>query len=139
MYRRERKKRKERKLSDRLAPSSEDGSSGSPALMDTDDGQTGITSSSDSVSSGDEEVMPLELTPYLRNALENDNFLINSKNKLHRLPAEPHVIAILEKYWRWYATNELGKISDKPNTRNRHSGYSSTSTVKIKPEHVHRK
>lgn len=105
--------------------------------MDTDDGQTGITSSSDSGSSGEEDVMPLELTPTLRNALEHDNFLINTKNKLHRLPAEPHIVSILEKYWRWYATNELSKISDKPNTRNRHTGYG--NAVKVKPEHVHRK
>lgn len=138
MYRRERKKQKERKLSDRLALSSEDGSSGSPALMDTDDAHTGVTSSSDSASSGDEEVLPLELTPFLKNMLEQDNFLINTKHKLHQFPAEPHVVAILEQYWRQYAASELNKISDKPNTRNRNSAYGSLP-IKGKPEHVQKK
>lgn len=105
--------------------------------MDTDDAHTGVTSSSDSASSGDEEVLPLELTPFLRSMLEHDHFLINSKHKLHQLPAEPHVITILEQYWRQYAAAELNKISDKPNTRNRQSAYG--TQVKLKPEHVHKK
>lgn len=138
MYRRERKKRKERKLSDRLAPSSEDGSSGSPALMDTDDGHTGVTSSSDSGSSGEEELLPLELTPFLKSMLEHDHFMINEKHKLHSLPSEPHVVAILEQYWRQYAANEVNKMGDKPNSRNRHSGYG-TTLPKVKPEVVQKK
>lgn len=137
MYRRERKKHKERKLSDRLTLSSEDGSSGSPALMDTDDANTGNTSSSDSASSGDEEILPLELSPFLKNMLEHDNFLINSKHKLHQLPAEPHVVYILEQYWRQYAANEFNKLGDKSNNRNRQSAYA--YPVKLKPEHVQKK
>lgn len=120
-----------------MAPSSEDGSSGSPALMDTDDTQTGVTSSSESASSGEEEILPLELTPFLKNMLEHDNFLINTKHKLHRLPAEPHVVSILEQYWNQLASSELNKLSDKPNLRNRNSGH--TNVVKPKPEHVHKK
>lgn len=158
LYRRERKKRKERKLSERIAPSSEDGSSGSPAQMDTDDANTGVTTSSDSNSSGDEDVVPLELTSSLRHALEHDFYLINTKNKVRianilnyldmkltldflqllKLPAEPHVINILENYWKLYASRELNKISDKPNTRNRHSVYAS-SLIKPKPEHIQKK
>lgn len=137
MYRRERKKRKERKLSDKLAPSSEDGSSGSPALMDTDDAQTGITSSSESASSGEEEVLPLELTPFLKSMLEHDNFLINNKHKLHRLPADPHVVSILEQFWNQFASSELNKLSDKPNSRNRNS--TQGNSVKPKPEQIYKK
>ncbi|GLV43916.1 male-specific lethal 3 [Carabus blaptoides fortunei] len=135
LYRRERKKRKERKLSERVAQSSEDGSSGSPVLMDTDDANTGVTTSSESNSSGDEELaIPLQLTTTLRHALEHDSYLINSKHKVLRLPAEPHVVAILERYWRHYANRELSRITgDKSShqqqpqqqqfTRHRHSLY----------------
>lgn len=134
LYRRERKKRKERKLSERIL-SSEDGSSGSPTQMDTDDANTGVTTSTDSNSSGEEDVIPLELTPALKAALEHDCYLINSKKKLLKLPVEPHVVHILEMYWKQYAAKELAKISDKPNTRNR-SASNAVGLVKQKPEHV---
>lgn len=80
LYRRERKKHG-RKTSEPIAQSSEDGSSGSPARMDTDDGQ-GPTSSSEEESSADEDTIPIELTPDLKQILEHDYFLINSKNKV---------------------------------------------------------
>lgn len=80
LYRREGKKHG-RKTSEPIAPSSEDGSFGSPARMDTDDAQ-GVTSSSDDDSSGDEESVPIELTQDLRELLEQDCFLINTKNKV---------------------------------------------------------
>lgn len=80
MYRRERKKHG-RKTSEPIAQSSEDGSSGSPARMDTDDGQ-GPTSSSEEESSADEDTIPIELTPDLKQILEHDYFLINSKSKV---------------------------------------------------------
>lgn len=134
LYRRERKKRKERKHSERIL-SSEDGSSGSPAQMDTDDAITGVTTSSDSNSSGEEDAIPLELTPSLKAALEHDCYLINSKKKLLKLPVEPHVVHILEMYWKQYAAKELAKISDKPNTRNR-SASNAVGLVKHKPEHI---
>lgn len=61
--------------------SSEDGSSGSPARIDTDDGRE-PTSSSDDESSGEEDSIQIELTPDLKQILEQDHFLINTKNKV---------------------------------------------------------
>lgn len=78
LYRKERKK--SRKISER-ASASEDGSSGSPARMDTDDGQ-GVTSSSGEDSSMEDESIHIELTPDLREILENDFSLIKDKNKV---------------------------------------------------------
>lgn len=78
MYRRERKKI--RKLSERVS-ASEDGSSDSPARMDTDDGQ-GVTSSSEEESSMEDDSIHIELTPELREILENDYCLIKEKNKV---------------------------------------------------------
>lgn len=78
MYRKERKKT--RKLSERVS-ASEDGSSGSPARMDTDDGQ-GVTSSSGEDSSMEDESIHIELTPELREILETDFYLIKEKNKV---------------------------------------------------------
>lgn len=127
--------------------------------MDTDDANTGVTTSSESNSSGDEELaIPLQLTTTLRHALEHDHYLINSKHKVHRLPAEPHVVAILERYWQHYASRELSKITgDKSSqqqqfTRHRHSLYANAGNNntnnntnntaalgKFKYEHVQRK
>lgn len=78
MYRKERKKN--RKISER-ASASEDGSSGSPARMDTDDGQ-GVTSSSGEDSSMEDESIHIELTSDLREILETDFHLIKEKNKV---------------------------------------------------------
>lgn len=78
MYRKERKKNQ--KISER-ASVSEDGSSGSPARMDTDDCQ-GITSSSGEDSSMEDDSIHIELTSDLREILENDCYLIKEKNKV---------------------------------------------------------
>lgn len=78
LYRKERKKN--RKTSER-ASASEDGSSGSPARMDTDDGH-GMTSSSEDDSSMEDETIHIELTNELREILENDYYLIKDKNKV---------------------------------------------------------
>ncbi|RZC39638.1 male-specific lethal 3 -like, partial [Asbolus verrucosus] len=117
LYRRDRKKHN-RKTSERAAPSSDDGSSGSPVRMDTDDGHGEITSSEDD-SSMDEESVPIELTTELRECLEQDYYLINTKNKLVRLPAEPNVVNILENYWKHYATSQICDLNEKANTRHR--------------------
>lgn len=76
LYRRERKKHSH-KTSERIN-SSEDGSSGSPARMDTEDN----TSSSEDDSSLDEDTIPIELTPYLQEMLEQDYYFINNSNKV---------------------------------------------------------
>lgn len=80
LYRRERKKHS-RKINEPIAHSSEDGSSGSPARMDTDEGP-GSSSSSEEDSSIDEDTIPIELTKYLREMLEHDYFLINTSQKV---------------------------------------------------------
>lgn len=80
LYRRERKKHG-RKTSEPVAHSSEDGSSGSPARMDTDDGQEPSSSSEDD-SSADEDTIPIDLPYDLRQILEQDYYLITTKNKV---------------------------------------------------------
>ncbi|KAJ8920482.1 hypothetical protein NQ315_005351 [Exocentrus adspersus] len=130
LYRKERKKN--RKTSER-ASASEDGSSGSPARMDTDDGQ-GMTSSSEDDSSLEDESIHIELTHDLRKILENDHYLIKDKNKLLKLPAEPNVVTILETYYRHYATNQICGLTEKSNTRYRPPPVN--NQVKPKPEDI---
>lgn len=83
LYRRERKKHG-RKTSEPVAQSSEDGSSGSPAQMDTDDGH-GPTSSSEENSSVEDDCVSIELTQDLRQILEQDYFMVNTKNKVGKI------------------------------------------------------
>lgn len=103
--------------------------------MDTDDGQ-GVTSSSEDDSSLEEESVPIELTPELRACLEQDYCLINTKNKLVKLPTEPNVVTILENYWKNYANNQINDLSEKTNARNR---YPFSNTQRRSPEDVQRK
>ncbi|EEZ97213.1 male-specific lethal 3 homolog [Tribolium castaneum] len=131
LYRRDRKK--SRKTST-TAPSSDDCSSGSPTRMDTDDGQ-GVTSSSEDDSSIEEETVPIELTPELRACLEQDYCLINTKNKLVKLPAEPNVVTILENYWRHYANGQISDLNEKTSQRHR---YPFNNTQRRRPEDVQR-
>ncbi|XP_018332249.1 male-specific lethal 3 homolog [Agrilus planipennis] len=113
LYRRERKKHN-RKLSDRISQLSEDGSSGSPTHLDyqTED----LTSSSEEDSSMEEDLVPVELTKDLQEVLEIDYHLIHERNKLHKIPAEPCIITILEKYWKQYATNQIYCLTEKSNS-----------------------
>ncbi|KAJ8977286.1 hypothetical protein NQ317_015571, partial [Molorchus minor] len=132
LYRKERKK--SRKTSER-ASASEDGSSGSPARMDTDDGQ-GVTSSSEDDSSTEEDIVHIELTDGLRQLLEADYYLINDKNKLMKLPTEPNVVTILETYYRHYATNQICGLTEKSNMRYRPPPAS--NHAKLKPEDINK-
>lgn len=117
LYRKERKKRKQ---NDRNTLSSEDGSSGSPCRMDTDDGNVGGEStSSEDDSSIDDECIQVNLTNDLREILETDYYLIKEKNRLLKLPAEPNVVAILENYYRHYVTNQICELNEKTNGRYR--------------------
>lgn len=79
LYRKERKKHS-RKLSERVTQSSEEGSCDSPA-MDEDDSQR-PSSSSDEDSSMDEETITIDLTQELRDCLDQDFYLIHTKNKV---------------------------------------------------------
>ncbi|KAF5286914.1 hypothetical protein FQA39_LY00447 [Lamprigera yunnana] len=114
LYRKERKKHN-RKITEPIAQSSEDGSLGSPAQLDTEES----SHSSEEDSSLDDDAIPIELTQDLRNILEHDYHNINNRNKLMKLPAEPSVVAILEMFWKHYATKLFGGLNDKPYTRHR--------------------
>lgn len=124
-------------MSERTAPSSDDGSSGSPTRMDTDDGiGQGMTSSSDEDLSGDEEQISIDLPVELRQILEQDYYLINTNNKLVKLPAEPNVVAILEGYWKHFATNQMCDWQEKGNSKPR---YQFNNQSKRRPEDIQRK
>lgn len=104
--------------------------------MDTDDGEhQEATSSSGEDSSADEDVIPIEIPQSLKEVLEQDYYAVNTKSKLHRLPAEPTVIGILEAYWKHYANGQVFGTSEKTNTRLRQS----SNQMKQKPEDVQRK
>ncbi|KAK5649908.1 hypothetical protein RI129_000937 [Pyrocoelia pectoralis] len=114
LYRKERKKLN-RKTNETIAHSSEDGSIGSPRQLDTDES----SNSSEEDSSLDDDTFPIELSPDLKEILENDYDNINNHNKLMKLPAEPNVVTILEMYWKHYATGLFCGLNDKPLTRHR--------------------
>ncbi|XP_050307436.1 male-specific lethal 3 homolog isoform X2 [Anthonomus grandis grandis] len=116
LYRKERKKHN--KPLERNTISSEDGSSGSPARIDTDE-NIEMSSSSDENSSLEDEVIEIEIVQELREILEADYYLINGKNKRLKLPAEPNVVTILESYYRHYATNQFCGLNEKPSSRYR--------------------
>jgi len=129
-----RKERKKHKPLERAGASSEDGSSGSPARVDTDDNPE-MSSSSDEYSSLEDEAIEIEIVPELREILEADYYLINGKNKRIKLPAEPNVITILESYYRHYATNQICGVSEKSNTRYRNN--SINKETKPKNDDIH--
>nr|XP_022910447.1 male-specific lethal 3 homolog [Onthophagus taurus] len=106
-----RKERKKRKISDKANASSEDGSCGSPAVMEEEEGRH--TSSSEESSSGDDEGVVLELHQELKTRLEHDYYLLHSRNKLQRLPATPNVVTILESYWKQYVSNQFNCLNEK--------------------------
>ncbi|GJQ86239.1 putative MRG protein [Trypoxylus dichotomus] len=113
LYRRESKKHA-RKTNERTNnASSEDGSCGSPALMDDEDCSRN-SSSSEEESSIDDDLVHIELTRDLRERLEQDYHLVKEQNKLHKLPADPHIITILELYWKHYALNQICCLNEKP-------------------------
>ncbi|KAI4458732.1 mortality factor 4-like protein [Holotrichia oblita] len=128
LYRRESKKHV-RKTNERTNnASSEDGSCGSPALMDDEDCPRNC-SSSEEESSIDDDLVHIELTRDLRERLEQDYHFIKDQNKLHKLPAEPNVVTILELYWRQYASNQICCLNEKPA---KYRGYN--NFTKIRPE-----
>lgn len=79
LYRKERKKN--RKLSDRVTHSSEDGSCDSP-VMDDDDTNQRPSSSSDDESSAEDETISIYLTQELRDCLERDHYLVNVETRV---------------------------------------------------------
>lgn len=99
LYRKERKKHNRKTIAERLEAVSEDCCSDSPR-MDSEGFQE--TSSSDDDSSIEDDYISIELTPNLKQILEQDYYLINSNRKLHKLPAEPNIINILELFMRYY-------------------------------------
>ncbi|XP_058802000.1 male-specific lethal 3 homolog isoform X2 [Phymastichus coffea] len=106
--------------------SSEDGSSGQQEDYDTEDIVTEDSESSSEFeegSSGDEDSgsdaggprheVDIEIGNTLKRVLEQDHVLINSKNKLAVLPAQPTVISILESWVLHYTTTQLNNMPDK--------------------------
>lgn len=61
---------------------------------------------------------------------------MNIHFQLHKLPAEPNVVQILEEFWKKYATNQLMYLNEKSSKR--HRQYNHRETKKT-PEQVHRK
>ncbi|XP_011335567.1 male-specific lethal 3 homolog isoform X5 [Ooceraea biroi] len=111
--------------------SSEDGSSGQHADYDTEEVNTeeDTESSSDYIdeSSDDEDScggsqsgvsmrpgVDLDIGGTLKRILEQDYDLINHKNKLVVLPAQPTVISILESWVQHFTTTQLTNIPEKP-------------------------
>ncbi|KAL1497162.1 hypothetical protein ABEB36_008167 [Hypothenemus hampei] len=123
LYRKERKKHQ--KPLDRTTGSSEDGSSGSPARIDTDDNPE-MSSSSDEHSSNEDETIEIEIVPELREILEADYYLINGKNRRLRLPAVPNVVSILESYYRNYVNSQFCDPNGKSQSRSRNSFHKET-------------
>lgn len=80
LYRKERKKLTQPKSLERIE-TSEDGSSDSPARIDTDDNPE-MSSSSDESSSMEDDGIEIEIVPELREILEADYYLINGKNRV---------------------------------------------------------
>ncbi|XP_017782513.1 PREDICTED: male-specific lethal 3 homolog isoform X2 [Nicrophorus vespilloides] len=135
LYRKERKKHS-RSKSDRVAASSEDGSCGSPAADDVDDMRGGSSSCSDSESVEEDESIPLEITDELRERLEFDYNLVHQHGRIHKLPAEPNIITILEIFWKHYATSQ--KYGDSGEKGRHRTAAAYNNGVKIKPEIIQR-
>ncbi|KAK9872588.1 hypothetical protein WA026_018720 [Henosepilachna vigintioctopunctata] len=95
--------------------------------MDTDEGQA--SSSSDDDTSTEEECIPIELTPNLKQLLENDYHFINSNNKLHKLPAVPNVANILETYFKHFSNHQRCNSNEKNGSRYRNYYYTNKPTV----------
>lgn len=121
LYRKEQKKKTSPVLPD-------DGSCDNVVMEEEDENQE-LTSSEES--SCEEDTIPLEVTPELRKILENDHRQIHERNKLHRLPALPSVVTILETYWKCYINNQK-LLSEKGNNRVRNG--TNGQREKIKPE-----
>ena len=56
------------------------------------------------------EVIPLPLSEGIKRKLEQDHLMINSKNKLVRLPAQPNIVTLLEMFVRNYAIQRLAQL-----------------------------
>lgn len=137
MYRKERKKhsRSSGKVNDRAAQSSEDGSCGSPTLMEEEEVNPPSSSTEDE-SSAEEDVIPIELNQTLKEHLEQDFYFVKTKNKLHKLPCDITVVHLLEEYWKWYVKKLLSGVSEKPSSRSRQS---QNMGAKLKTEEIQRR
>jgi len=56
------------------------------------------------------EVIPLSLSEGIKRKLEQDHLVINSKNQLVRLPAQPNIVTLLEMFVRNYAIKRLAAL-----------------------------
>jgi len=56
------------------------------------------------------EVIPLPLSEGIKRKLEQDHLVVNSKNKLVKLPAQPNIVTLLEMFVRNYAIQRLAQL-----------------------------
>lgn len=120
LYRRERKKRN-RKLSERVVDSGGEGKKG------------GVSSDSDT-SEDDRPVqhshLPLAISDNLKLILQNDFKRISCQNKVLNLPAIPNAVDILQSFLRDFATAQMKRLC------NRKSNFEVTLGNNITPESV---
>ncbi|XP_014299112.1 male-specific lethal 3 homolog isoform X2 [Microplitis demolitor] len=90
---------------------------GEESSEDEDSGGGGSHQSSGSMKPG----IDLDIGSTLRRILEQDYELINHKNKLAVLPAQPTVCSILESWVQHFTTTQLTNIPEKPQRNNRSS------------------
>ncbi|XP_057337681.1 male-specific lethal 3 homolog isoform X2 [Microplitis mediator] len=90
---------------------------GGESSEDEDSGGGGSHQSSGSMKPG----IDLDIGSTLRRILEQDYELINHKNKLAVLPAQPTVCSILESWVQHFTTTQLTNIPEKPQRNNRSS------------------
>lgn len=90
--------------------SSDSDSSGEDSNKKSHNGRNSSNESSD-----DDDVIDVELTipQVLREKLEEDFLMINKRNKLLRLPAEPNIVSVLEGYVKNFSINVFYGLSDR--------------------------
>ena len=75
------------------------------------------------------EVPPLELPEKLKLKLEQDYHLVNSRRRLHLLPAKPNIVCILELFVRHYAVQKLAQL-EKQLAKSPYSQFSKLNSEK---------
>eukprot|EP00092_Neocalanus_flemingeri_P041006 GFUD01044649.1.p1 GENE.GFUD01044649.1~~GFUD01044649.1.p1 ORF type:complete len:509 (+),score=166.28 GFUD01044649.1:46-1572(+) len=76
------------------------------------------------------EVIPLPLSEGIKRKLEQDHLMINSKNKLVKLPAQPNIVTLLEMFVRNYAIQRLAAL-EKQLGKGQYSQYRMTPEKEV--------
>jgi len=56
------------------------------------------------------EILPLNIPDNLKQKLEKDYYMINTRRKLSKLPAQPNIVSLLELFVRHYAIQKLAQL-----------------------------